>query len=230
MNSRAWATLGAAVFVVGLLQFFAALGGVWIALALSLLLPIVALGILRFFEVEPGTGLTMATPVVGSGLGVLLWAMSAAKDGDPLTWASPLLAGAVVAGIVWYRTRDARRCGLCNAGLAGGIAFDCPRCGMMVCEHKCWSFEKLRCRLCVQNQVPVLPGDGRWWDRNFGPRTPHGRCQLCQAAAAETDLRNCPKCGRPHCRTCWDDANGICSRCRWAVEEVPERLKALLRT
>lgn len=227
MNSRGLATLGASVFVMALVQFFSALAGLWIALCVALVLPFIALGLLKFFEVEPGPVWMVLTPVAGSALGVVIWAVAQTR-GDPLIWACPVLAWAMVSGVVWYRNRDARRCGLCNGGIAGGISFECPRCGLTVCEHKCWDFDKLRCKLCVQNQVPALTDDGRWWDRNFGPRTPHGRCQMCQTAAAETDLRNCPKCGRPQCRGCWDDANGACSRCQWKVADLPERLKAFL--
>ena len=84
MNSRGWATLGAAVFVMALVQFFCTLGGVWIAMASALALPFIALGLLRFFEVEPGAVWTVLTPVAGSVLGVMIWAIAQPKGGDPL--------------------------------------------------------------------------------------------------------------------------------------------------
>ena len=53
MNSRAFATLGAAVFVMALAQFFCALGGMWFAVFAALALPFIALGLLRFFKRDP---------------------------------------------------------------------------------------------------------------------------------------------------------------------------------
>jgi len=135
------------------------------------------------------------------------------------------VALALMAGISAWRERDARRCELCNDRLAGAISFTCPRCGLPVCEARCWDFERVRCRLCVQNRVPALPIEAEWWERNIGPQARRGRCQLCQSSAEEADLRSCPKCGRPQCRECWDDANGSCSRCGWSCPALPDGLK-----
>ena len=219
MNLRAWTTLGAAVVLGALAQFFAATAGLWPGLATALLLPPVMIGLARFFEIEPA----MWAPSLASLLGVTL--AFAAERRDTVLWTFPLLALALMAGWTWLRRRHAHRCELCNGRLAGGISFTCPRCALLVCEARCWNFERLRCRLCVQNRVPALPGDGRWWDQNLGAQARHGRCQLCQAGADEADLRNCPQCGRPQCRECWDDANGACSRCGWVLPALPEALK-----
>ena len=219
MNARAWTTLGAAVIVAGLAQFFAAIAGLWSGILTALLLPPAMFGLARFFEVQAAVW----APPLASLLGVSL-AFTTTR-GDVLLWACPVLALALAEIIAWLRRRDAHRCELCNRRLAGGIAFKCPRCALLVCEARCWDFERLRCRLCVQNHVPALPVDGRWWEQNFGAQARHGRCQLCQAAADEADLRNCPKCGRPQCRECWDDANGVCSRCRWLLPALPDALK-----
>lgn len=219
MNSRAWVSLGASVFLAALLQFFAAEAGLWIGLALALSLPALMLGAARYFESEP----RLWAPMLASILGVA--PAFAAAPHDPLLWTCPAAALALTASLTWWRTRDSRRCALCNGRIAGKVAFTCPRCGLMVCEARCWDFDRLRCRLCVQNRVPAFPADGRWWDRNFGAATQHGRCQMCQAGADETELRNCPKCGRAQCRECWDDANGACSRCRWVLPALPEALK-----
>ena len=227
MTARAGATLAASLFVMTLIAFFAGLGGVWIALGVSLLLPLVIFGLLKFFEVETGGGWVIGTVVLSSLLGIG-GATAAARSVDPLIWAGPVIGGLETALILWWRTRGSQRCGLCNSRIAGEVSFTCPRCGLIVCERSCWDFEKLRCRLCVQNRVPVFPPDGRWWNQNFGAATPYGRCSLCQTGAESTELRNCPNCGRPQCRDCWDDANGTCSRCRWRLAALPERLKAYL--
>jgi hypothetical protein len=227
MNARSLTVFAAAIFAMALIQFFSALGGIGVAVVAALLLPFGTLGLMKFFETEVRAVWIAAIPAGASALGILIWAISHSAAGL-VFWICPVLAGALMAGVVWWRNRDARRCALCNGGLAGAVAFQCPRCGLNVCEQKCWDFMRLRCRLCVQNQVPVFPPDGRWWDRIFGPATPHGRCQLCQTAGQDAELRNCPSCGRPQCRDCWDDANGVCSRCKWVVTALPEALKAYM--
>jgi hypothetical protein len=121
-----------------------------------------------------------------------------------------------------------RRCGLCNGSLVSTLAFECPRCGLEVCEKRCWSFETLRCKLCLQNEVPIFTADGRWWDRQLGPRFDQDRCRLCLAEPNDADLRTCRKCGRPQCRSCWDMSNGRCVQCNWTLEDVPPRLAQFL--
>ncbi len=227
MSARAVSTIAAIVFVMALIQFFSALGGVWVALAASVLLPFVALGLVKFFEAEIQPVWVMMAAVGASTLSVLIWLISH-PAGNLLFWACPVVTLAVMATAFWWMNRDARRCSLCNGRLTGKVSFPCPRCGLMVCEAKCWDFERLRCRLCVQNQVPVFPPEGRWWDRMFGPATQYGRCQLCQATGQDSELRNCPSCGRPQCRQCWDDANGVCARCKWVVSALPEALKGYM--
>jgi hypothetical protein len=98
----------------------------------------------------------------------------------------------------------------------------------VVCESKCWEFEKLRCRLCVQNAVPLFPPSKQWWDQNIGLTTQQGRCQRCQVGPEEAELRTCPKCGRPQCLECWDDGNGVCTRCGWRTEALPAALKQFM--
>lgn len=227
MKARAAIIFAAAVFVMALIQFFSALAGIWLAVPAALALPFVTFALDRYFEADLQPVWMVMAPVVASSLGILIWTISHPASVS-LFWVCPILAWALMAGMVWWTHRDSRRCALCNRPVGGAVAFTCPRCGLTVCEQKCWDFTRLRCGLCVQNQVPVFPPEGRWWDHVFGPATPHGRCQLCQATGQETELRNCPKCGRPQCRQCWDDANGVCSRCQWVVTALPEALKAYM--
>lgn len=156
--------------------------------------------------------------------GVLLCSLRPSRA----TWAfgfAPALALATAGIVVLVRRGASKRCALCNRRLGSGVAFECPRCGLLVCDQGCWDFDHCRCRLCEQHKVPVFSPDGRWWDKQLGPRTGHGRCQLCQSEAAEVDLRACAKCGRPQCRSCWDYANGQCSRCGWVIGDLPPQLK-----
>lgn len=140
--------------------------------------------------------------------------------------AGPAAAAGTALLLDVMRLHGASRCALCARRLARQPAFDCPRCGMLVCDRSCWVFEHLRCRLCLQNEVPVFTPDARWWDRQLGPRFHDGQCQLCMTDGAEADLRTCRRCGRPQCRHCWDMNNGECSRCQWTVEELPPALAA----
>jgi hypothetical protein len=73
--------------------------------------------------------------------------------------------------------------------------------------------------------VPVFPAEDRWWEREFGPLVQFGRCHLCKARAADSDLRACGRCRRTHCRLCWDHANGKCTNCGWIVVGLPPKLR-----
>lgn len=128
---------------------------------------------------------------------------------------------AVLLQLHWNR----ERCDLCNRRLrTQSVVFHCPRCRLRVCEESCWSFEHRRCRLCLEQRVPVLPPQDKWWLRSTGPRVEQGRCQVCLAGAAQTDLRACPHCRRLQCRECWDFHNGSCTRCSGTLPELPETL------
>lgn len=228
MNARSAAVFAAVVFLLTLVQFFAAMGGPGIAVAAGLALAFLSVLLLRLFEAElPNPWLAVAPPFLAGLLGVLLWSLAQPRI-DRLYWMAPALAAGLSAAIVWWQNRDARRCALCNCRLAGRISFVCPRCNLEVCETKCWDFEKIRCRLCVQNSVPLFPSNRQWWDRHVGPPALQGRCQVCQVGPEEADLRSCPRCGRPQCIECWDDSNGLCSRCGWRVESLPDSLKMFL--
>jgi hypothetical protein len=120
---------------------------------------------------------------------------------------------------------EPKRCALCNRRLAGAVALECPRCGMIVCDEHCWDFDHYRCNLCEANRVPIFAPDARWWDGKFGPRVEYGRCQICLSAAAEVNLRACGRCGRAQCKDCWDYANGQCTHCGWVVSDLPDKLK-----
>jgi hypothetical protein len=163
-------------------------------------------------------------------IGIFGWtglALSAIATGS---WApgfelsSPLLSLLVACGIeVTNRVRN-RQCALCKRRELNGVLFKCPRCGLEVCENGCWNFEHLRCELCLELNVPILPPDARWWNRQFGPPFKGGHCQLCLVDGTENPLRTCPRCGRPQCTSCWDTANAQCKRCGWIAQELPESL------
>lgn len=188
-------------------------------------LPLAFAALLHLFGVEvKQTWLRMGLPALASAAGVL--AVFAGSTSTPLyLWCAPVLAALVAAAIVLVDRRRSAVCALCNRRISGGLAFVCPRCGLLVCERQCWDFNHCRCRLCEQNRVPVLPIDGRWWDRHFGTRSPYGRCQVCMATAGDADLRPCGRCGRTQCRACWDYVNGQCSRCQWLADDLPPQLR-----
>ncbi len=134
-------------------------------------------------------------------------------------------SGTTMALVLSRRTR----CNLCNRRLGGGdLTFRCPRCTQTVCEQTCWNFEHRRCQLCLEQRVSILPLESSWWTRVAGPRMALGRCQVCQTAADQADLRACPKCRRPECRDCWDFGNGECSRCGAALPDLPPSLTSVI--
>jgi len=224
VSAKTITTLAGSLFLMTVLQLVSGLANSWAALICAALLAPLALGIFRFFETETaGLGMLFAIPCGASAVGVAVVFLAVRQD--PLLLLAPVIAAAVAGIIEMARRMSSRRCQLCNGRIGGAMAFACPRCGLLVCEQQCWSFEHCRCRLCEQNRVPVFPPDGRWWDHQLGPRSPHGRCQLCLASAEETDLRVCGKCGRPQCRDCWDYANGQCTRCQWTIADLPESLR-----
>jgi hypothetical protein len=225
MKARTIVALATPAIGLAFLQLMACLWTPAAGVACGALLPLLFLGILRFFEIEAEQPwLRIGLPAISSAAGVLV-VFAGSAGTPPYLWFAPLLAALVAAAVVMLERQRSSVCGLCNRRIGRGVAFACPRCGLLVCERQCWDFEHCRCRLCEQNRVPILPPDGRWWDRHLGARAPYGRCQICMATAADADLRPCGRCGRPQCRSCWDYANGQCSRCRWLAEDLPPQLR-----
>jgi hypothetical protein len=227
MSTRTISTLVGTGFFLALLQLVAGLVNLWAAIVCGALLAPLGFGLLLFFEVDLENKWILGTePAAASLVSTAILYLGSVRGTDLRLWFAPLAALAASGVILGIRAMRSERCGLCNHRLGRGVAFPCPRCGLVVCEQNCWVFEQSRCRLCEQNRVPAFPPDGRWWDRQFGPRSPHGRCLICMTAADQADLRACGKCGRPQCRDCWDYANGQCSRCQWTVADLPEPLRA----
>jgi len=191
---------------------------------------VVSVLLLRFFQIELQAAWARILLPTGSSLLAAAIVYFATPAPEVFLWFACLLALAVSGMFVATQHLGSRRCGLCGRRMRGRISFVCPRCGLAVCDHTCWVFEASRCRLCEQNRVPIFSPDGRWWDRQLGPKTQHGRCQLCQIPAQEADLRPCRNCGRPQCRDCWDSANGQCSRCQWTIEDLPDSLRPYILT
>ena len=230
MNTRTIASLLACAFLLVLIQLVTLLIQPIAGVVCGPVLAILSVLLLKFFQIElPQPWARILLPAGSSVLGVAI--VFFFKPGQEVyLWFAPLLALVLSGIIVATQHFGSKRCALCGRRLRGRVAFDCPRCGMTVCDHTCWVFEASRCRLCEQNRVPIFSPDGRWWDRQLGPRTAQGRCQLCQSPASEVDLRPCRKCGRPQCRECWDAANGQCSRCQWTIEDLPDTLRPYILT
>lgn len=229
MSFRNMSILAACWFLLAIIQLLASLAMPAAAIAAAVGVGLLCYAAFSAFHIE----IEHAWAPVWVASGASLAAILIRYMGKPGTahwtlWLSPLVAAATVMMILQVRSSGSRRCGLCDRRLGRSPAFDCPRCGLLVCDQTCWIFEHCRCRLCEENRVPIFPPDGRWWDKRFGPRMNQGRCQLCLAEAAGADLRACAKCGRPQCRACWDAANGQCSRCQWIVHDLPPQLEVYM--
>ena len=225
MNLRAFPSVLACGFLMALVQFTASLSSAPVACVVAAGVGVLCFDVFRFLETEPGFWVPWATATLASLLGVLpRWV----TRGTSALALAPLVAFASAGLRVAIQRATSRRCGLCNRKLDRIVHFACPRCGLVVCDQGCWNFDHCRCRLCEQNKVPILTSDGRWWDKQLGPRVTYGRCQLCLAESQETDLRACPNCGRPQCRACWDSANGHCTRCRWILPDLPPQLRVYM--
>jgi hypothetical protein len=226
MKLRTVTSVIACGFLMALVQFAASLFGAPLAWVIAAGIGLACFDIFRFFEAEPGYWVPWAMAPLATLLGVLpRWVF---RGTSPLALA-PLVAFAGAGLRAAIRRAASRRCGLCNRRLDRTVHFTCPRCGLVVCDQECWDFDHCRCRLCEQNKVPIFTVDGRWWDKQLGPRVTYGRCQLCLAESQPADLRACPKCGRPQCRACWDSANGQCTRCRWLLADLPPQLRVYFR-
>jgi hypothetical protein len=87
--------------------------------------------------------------------GLAIVGFATGNFGPYFKWFSPLIAisAAYVADRLKHATRG--QCALCKRTDTFGLFFCCPRCGLAVCEHECWSFEHLRCRLCLDPYFTV---------------------------------------------------------------------------
>jgi hypothetical protein len=227
MTHRTVLTIAGCFLFSTFVQLLGALGGLTWTLLAAAATSLIFLFLLLFFEVDiPPAWLRLLLCVCASAAGIGLAFLGSAAD--LAMWWAPAVAA--LAALLWLlvASRNARRCEICRQRIAPSeLAFACPRCGLVVCEHQCWQFEYQRCRVCEEQRVPVFV-DPRWWDREFGARVKHGRCQVCMKNPDEADLRCCGRCGRPMCRECWDYVNGQCQHCGWVVSGLPEPLRAYM--
>jgi hypothetical protein len=231
MNMRNVFTAVACFSFCFFVQFVSGLGGWGWAIAGGALTAILFLLLLVFFELNFRLPWLQYVLPVAASVAATLLSFATGGISDPLQWWAPAAAAAVTCSWLVYQTQNRRRCSLCNRRLGSStLAFECPRCTLLVCADVCWDSDHLRCRLCVQNHVAILPAEPRWWDRQLGARVNQGRCQICMATPDQSDLRCCGHCGRPQCRDCWDQANGQCSRCHWIIPDLPEKLRAYILT
>jgi hypothetical protein len=231
MNARYISVLIAATLFLAVIQFVAALAGAAAGLVAGLLVGLAAIPLLSLVDAEPVSyWIAPVAAFAASCTGVAIRLVASAPEELQLLLLAPLVAGGAAAAVRTFREAASRKCRLCNQRLGRAITFVCPRCGLEVCESRCWEFDGLRCRLCAQNEVPLFPAEEAWWRQMFGNRLNRGRCQLCKDESLSADLRACPQCGRPQCRRCWDQANGQCQHCRWTAPDLPPELSQLMTT
>ncbi len=215
----------AAGFVLALIQTLGTLLGTATAITAGVVVGLLVLPLFRLFgTIWDSWWVPISTAVIASCVGTLIGSLGSAEPFSWI-WLSPACALCVCGGIESVIRVRARRCQLCRGGLRDEIAFECPRCGLVVCERKCWRSDSCRCRLCADNAVPVFPHETTWWDERFGTRVSAAKCHLCLANDAASDLRACANCSWPQCRECWDYANGQCGHCGWVLADLPPTLK-----
>lgn len=214
--------LGALCLLGAALQLLATVGGLPATLvgglACGLTLP---LG-LRLLQIEFDTFAILPLLAALSSLAGIATSLGTAPTRHALTilLLAPLIA-AVPTGVAALRrlTRGAR-CQVCRTSIGKMLAFPCPRCRLTCCE-RCWSFERERCTVCETNQVLLLPHEPSWWTGQFGAQARTGRCILClQQVNSRVSQWSCVACGHNQCRSCWDETNGVCSRCGWTIPDA----------
>jgi hypothetical protein len=209
------------------LSLIAGIAGSAALIAATVLIGVATPFVAYFCDINPVRWWILPT-VLSVTFCVALVVLATTRHIGAFTWALPALLFAVIAIASLLSKMAKRRCALCHRRLGPhAITFDCPRCGLEVCDESCWNFEHRRCRMCEENHVPILPAQSQWWDRQLGPRVHQGRCQLCMASPEQADLRICSHCHRPQCRDCWDQANGECSRCGWTMPNLPKSLETV---
>jgi hypothetical protein len=228
MKLREISGIVAAAFAIALIQLLAALLGTVPCLIGAVVAGLLAPVTFRFFEVSENTFRLIVTTTISS-LVPTAFAFWGSGRATALYWFAPVIAGLACGSVSAIQGIRSRRCELCRRAFGRGLVVECPRCALVVCE-RCWRFDALRCRLCVDNNVPILPADSRWWDRQFGLRVDRGQCKVCLKSPPEAELRVCRNCTRPQCRNCWDDLNGQCQRCGWVVPDLPEAIARQVMT
>jgi len=224
MSARTAVLALATGFLLASVQLVVTLLDPRLAIACGVAIGLLVFGLCRLFNIEfEHRWAPIPLAVLSSASGLVVVMVGRAESMGRLIWYAPA-AALLVTVVVVLLQRTVPRCALCNRPLRGGLSFECPRCGLRVCEWGCWEFEYSRCRLCMQSRVPIFTPDARWWEQQLGVRVDSGRCKLCLAQAEETDLRSCPTCGRPQCRDCWDYTNGTCSHCDWRIPDLPPLL------
>lgn len=164
--------------------------------------------------------LPLLVAVAASSLGIVLGLLGGGFSYSPAFWIAPLLAALPPAVLLLDAIRRGETCDICHAPVRRLLSFSCPRCHLVACEN-CWQFERNRCHLCETNQIPLFPLDFSWWQDRFGTQVHGSRCALC-LRTADWSMAHwaCGGCGHPHCRSCWDDNDGRCSRCGWTIPEL----------
>lgn len=225
MKPSAIMSLIAAGFMLALAQTLGTMGGTAPAIIVGAADGFLVLPLFRLFRLAwDRWWVPVTTVVAASCLGTLTGSLGAAQPRS-WQWLGPVCALAACVAVEAVKRSWSRVCQLCRKRLRGDMAFECPRCGLLVCEGKCWRFDSCRCRLCADHAVPVFPPESRWWDERFGSRVSSGKCQLCLSEDSAIDLRACASCGRLQCRECWDYANGQCDHCGWILADLPPALK-----
>lgn len=223
-----YAILTGVIVLLCSVQFGACLAGGSVVLPVTLLLSAAVTWLWLHFDLPSGRA--WLPPLVCVSAVMLSVALAELTfRNDFVEWFSfaPAIIGS---GLTIYLLRRSKaRCSLCNRHLATqSLIFRCPRCHMQVCDEFCWSFEHRRCTLCLEQRVPLLPTNEQWWTRVAGPRSIHGRCQICLGSAEKLDLRICPNCRRLQCRDCWDFNNGDCQRCGTSLSDLPASLTMMV--
>jgi hypothetical protein len=202
-----------------------------LALVASILTGFGAVALGRYFSAV--TAERLSGTEIPLAAGATLFAASLQALLSTTTWAAWL--GIPVAAVsAWaIRTRftpgSLHTCFVCQTVIKGEFVMQCPRCHQVVCgQPDCWNARFLRCRLCHDREVVVLPPHDRWWRQQLGERVTQGSCFSCYKGADEADLRACGKCHWPVCRRCWDYHNGQCPRCHWVMPGLPAELAAWL--
>jgi hypothetical protein len=228
MRPAAILSMIAAGFILALAQTLGTLSGTAPAIIIGVASGVMSLPLFRLFGIASDRlWVPVTTVVLASCVGTLTGSLGVAQA-PPWQWLGPACALAACLGVESVKKARSRVCQLCRKRLIGTMVFECPRCGLFVCERKCWRFDSCRCRLCADHAVPVFPYESRWWDECLGSRLSGGKCQLCLSEGSAIDLRACVNCGRPQCRECWDYANGQCGHCGWILPDLPPALKGYM--